>query len=98
MKLANGEWVPLENREPEAEYRVLRDQWAVTQKEGSRDQSGRIVGQPIDQAMQKVLEGQGLPSRTKTIPEGGPGGRAEDYGIDAPTAASSGRATARRGQ
>jgi hypothetical protein len=27
MKLETGEWVDLENREPEAEYRVLREQW-----------------------------------------------------------------------
>ena len=27
LKLENGEWVNLENREPEAEYRVLREQW-----------------------------------------------------------------------
>ena len=27
VKLENGEWVNLENREPEAEYRVLREQW-----------------------------------------------------------------------
>lgn len=27
VKLENGQWVPLANREPEAEYRVLREQW-----------------------------------------------------------------------
>src|SRR6185295_14189498 len=27
VKLENGEWVDLEKREPEAEYRVLREQW-----------------------------------------------------------------------
>src|SRR6185503_9952699 len=27
VKLANGEWVPLDQREPEAEYKVLREQW-----------------------------------------------------------------------
>ena len=27
VKLENGAWVPLGNREPEAEYKVLRDQW-----------------------------------------------------------------------
>lgn len=47
---------------------------------------------PIKDAMQKVI---GLPSRVKTISEEGPGGRVEDYGIDRPTAASSGRATER---
>ncbi len=46
---------------------------------------------PIDQAMQQVL---GLPSRVKAT-SGGAAPLAEDYGIDPPTAASSGRATAR---
>ena len=27
VKMENGQWVPLENREPEAEFRVLREQW-----------------------------------------------------------------------
>lgn len=46
---------------------------------------------PIDQAMQKVL---GLPSRVKAS-TGGAAPFAEDYGIDPPTAASSGRTTER---
>ena len=96
VKLENGQWVPLENREPQAEYRVLREQWDQTLKEGARDQSGKIVGLPIDQAMQKVLEGKGLPSRTQA--ETKQGGPAEDYGIDMPTAASSGRMTEKRRQ
>jgi hypothetical protein len=47
---------------------------------------------PIDQAMQKVV---GLPSRVKTNSNGGAAAPAADYGIDPPTAASSGRATQR---
>jgi hypothetical protein len=91
VKLENGEWVPLEKREPEAEYRVLREQWERDLKCSMEPESNIRAGcVPIDQAMQKVL---GLPSRVKTIPEEGPGWRAEDYGIDPPTAASSGRAT-----
>jgi hypothetical protein len=27
VKLENGQWAPLEKREPQAEYRVLREQW-----------------------------------------------------------------------
>jgi len=27
VQLQNGQWVTLENKEPDAEYRVLRDQW-----------------------------------------------------------------------
>jgi hypothetical protein len=88
LKLENGEWVNLEKREPEAEYRALREQWERTLQEGARDQSGKLIGEPIERAMEKVV---GLPSRVKQIPEEGPGWRAEDYGIDPPTAASSGR-------
>jgi hypothetical protein len=91
VKLENGEWVPLEKREPEAEYRVLREQWERDLKCSMEPASSVRAGcVPIDQAMQKAL---GLPSRVKTISEEGPGWRAEDYGIDPPTAASSGRAT-----
>jgi hypothetical protein len=91
VKLENGEWVPLEKREPEAEYRVLREQWERDLKCSMEPASSVRAGcVPIDQAMQKAL---GLPSRVKTISEEGPGWRAEDYGIDPPTAASSGRVT-----
>jgi hypothetical protein len=90
VKLENGEWVNLENKEPEAEYRVLRQQWESVLKEGAKDQSGKLVTLPIDQAMEKVV---GLPSRVKETPEEGPGGRAQDYGLDRPTDASSGRMT-----
>ena len=91
VKLENGEWIPLEKREPEAEYRVLREQWERDLK-CSVEQAPNVRAGcvPIDQAMQKVL---GLPSRVKTISEEGPGWRAEDYGIDPPTAPSSGRMT-----
>jgi hypothetical protein len=93
VKLENGEWVPLEKREPEAEYRVLREQWERQLNCKYGDHSGDIRSpacMPIDQAMEKVV---GLPSRVKDIPEEGPGWRAEDYGIDPPTDASSGRLT-----
>jgi hypothetical protein len=90
VKLENGDWVPLEKREPQAEYRTLREQWERVLTEGAKDQSGTLVGLPIDQAMEKVV---GLPSRVKEISEEGPGWRAQDYGLDPPTAASSGRVT-----
>ncbi|HEY2975191.1 MAG TPA: hypothetical protein VGJ48_21930 [Pyrinomonadaceae bacterium] len=93
VKLEDGQWVPLEKREPEAEYRVLREQWErdlnCSIEQAPNVRAGCV---PIDQAMQKVL---GLSSRVKTISEEGPGWRAEDYGIDPPTAASSGRVTER---
>ncbi|MBA3355134.1 MAG: hypothetical protein H0U18_04185 [Pyrinomonadaceae bacterium] len=83
VKLENGEWVTLEKREPQAEYRVVKKQWDLVLKEGPKDQSGNSAGLPIEQAMQKVLEGQGLPSRPPTPQE-----MTDFY---TPTAASSGR-------
>lgn len=99
VKLENGQWVPLENREPQAEYRVLREQWDSQLNCGHSDSLevlNRRACTPIDQAMQKVLEGKGLPSRPQA--ETNRGGPAEDYGIDMPTAASSGRMTEKRRQ
>lgn len=91
VKLVNGEWVNLENREPEAEYRVLREQWEDELKCAGTPEIPRLTPcVPIDQAMQKVI---GLPSRVKTTSEEGPGWSAADYGVDPPTAASSGRMT-----
>lgn len=86
VKLENGEWVNLEKREPQAEYRVLKEQWDRLLKEGPKDQSGNPVGLPIEQAMQKVVEGQGLPSRRQ---QGASEETTDTIGI--PTAASSGR-------
>lgn len=94
VKLENGEWVPLEKREPQAEYRTLREQWERVLNCNDRSRLGEVTHLtaclPIDQAMEKVV---GSPSRVKEISEGGPGRRAEDYGLDPPTAASSGRTT-----
>jgi hypothetical protein len=87
VQLENGEWVNLEKREPQAEYRVLRDYWSGVLKDGPKDQLGHPAGLPIEQAMQKILEGQGLKSRS-------PQGTAQemtDYTNGIPTAASSGR-------
>jgi hypothetical protein len=44
----------------------------------------------IEDAIQKLVQSS-PPSKVQTISEEGPGWRAADYGIDAPTAASSGR-------
>lgn len=101
VKLENGQWVPLENREPQAEYRVLLEQWERQLNCGPGDPSVMVNAGPcipIDQAMQKVLEGNTLPSRKIEISEEGPGWSAEDYGIDMPTAASSGRTTEKKRQ
>jgi hypothetical protein len=94
VTLANGQWVDLERKEPQAEYRVLREQWEQQLKCNDRDRRSEVtqltVCLPIDQAMEKVV---GSPSRVKKISQEGPGWRAEDYGLDPPTAASSGRTT-----
>jgi hypothetical protein len=89
VKLENGEIVKLENREPQAEYRVLKEQWDLVLKEGPKDQSGNPTGLPIEQAMQRVVEGQGLPSR----PQQGTSQQMTEDSIGTPTAASSGRVT-----
>ncbi|HBB90097.1 MAG TPA: hypothetical protein DC047_21045 [Blastocatellia bacterium] len=99
VKLENGQWVSLENREPQAEYRVLLEQWDAQLNCAGRDSMETMQPRactPIDQAMQKVLQGKGLPSRAQA--ETNQGGPAEDYGIDMPTAASSGRMTEKRRQ
>lgn len=92
LKLENGEWVNLENREPEAEYRILRNGWEQILSKGLKDQSGRVVGMPIDEAMQKVLE-KGLPTRAQKPATDGAGAGIADSVIALPTAASSGRMT-----
>ena len=94
VTLENGERVPLEKREPEAEYRVLREQWERELNCGPPQDMFTIKHNclPIEEAMNRVLEGKSLPSRTNEVSAEGSGG-AEDYGIDPPTAASSGRVT-----
>jgi len=98
VKLENGQFVPLENREPQAEYRVLREQWdrQLDCPDAGTDIPRQRACVPIAQAMEKVLEGKGLPSRAQA--ETNQGGPAENFGIDMPTAASSGRMTEKRRQ
>jgi len=92
VKLENGEWINLENREPEAEYRVLLGEWQQVLSGGLKDQSGQVVGMPIEAAMQKVLE-SGLLSRSAKPSGVGTGAGVTDSTIALPTAASSGRMT-----
>jgi hypothetical protein len=108
VKLGSGEVVDLENKAPDAEYRVLREQWE-RQLNCKRDSSVASSGhaetvaseapqnpQPgcvsIEEAIQKFVA-SAPPSRVKKSAEEGAGWRAQDYGIDPPTAASSGRTT-----
>ena len=78
VKKEDGQWVNLQTREPEAEYRVLREQWDQRLKCAPEHSSGGCV--PIDRAIQKLLE-TGLPTR----PQG------NQLIPSMPTAASSGR-------
>ncbi|MGH9971251.1 MAG: hypothetical protein ACREBG_26135 [Pyrinomonadaceae bacterium] len=78
---------PEKPKDPLWEIRVLREQWERELREGPKDQSGNPIGLPIEQAMQKILEGQGLPSRPQqSTPQ-----ELKDQGTGTPTAASSGR-------
>jgi hypothetical protein len=88
--LENGQEIGLGKAAPQAEYRLLRQQWDENLKTGLKDSTGKVVGMPIDAAIEKVAS-EGLPSRVK-----GPGGKLSDYAISVPTAASSGRETEKR--
>jgi hypothetical protein len=87
VTLENGQQVPLELSHPQAEYEVLRDQWRSALQTGVKDSSGNTVGMPIDEAMKRVMSGEGLPVRTKQAP------KLEENAISMPTDWSSGRAT-----
>jgi hypothetical protein len=86
----DGQRRNLELSAPQTEYRVLRQQWEENLRTGLKDQSGNVVGVPIDKAMEKVVS-EGLPTRVK-----GPGGKLIDYAVSMPTAASSGREMEKR--
>jgi hypothetical protein len=95
VKLANGEWVKLETREPEAEYRVLRQQWQRQLNcHYEEDQKARAQGViiewpvclPINEAIEALFKGPGLPVRTQDK-------NSQNPEISLPTAASSGRVT-----
>jgi hypothetical protein len=86
-----GQQMSLELSPPQAEYRMLREQWDAVLRGGLKDQSGNTVGIPIDQAIEKVVSGEGLPARTKQAPE-----KLEDYAISMPTDTSSGRESVKK--
>lgn len=72
----------------------LQKKWAEELKDGPRDQNGNPAGISIDEAEKRIVSGNSLPSRsTATAAE-----QAENYAIDMPTAASSGRMTEKRKQ
>jgi hypothetical protein len=100
VKLENGQWVTLEKREPQAEYRELREQWEkqlnCDHDEGTAEPrhntEPRHEGEPkpdspcfpIDEAMRQVVE-RGLPTRAAD------NGIVSGVDVGLPTAASSGR-------
>jgi hypothetical protein len=51
-----------------------------------KDQSGKVVGMPIEEAMKKVVSGEGLPVKTKQAPN-----KLDDWAISMPSDTSSGR-------
>jgi len=91
IKLPDGRTESLGRKAPQAEYRVLRDEWERALRGEIKDESGNTVAIRIDQAMKQVVSGEGLPTRAKTAP-----GKLQDYAITSPTAWSSGRETEKR--
>ena len=91
ITLEDGQRENLEKGAPQAEYTALRRQWDENLRTGLKDSSGNVVGMPINQAIDKVVSGEGLPSRVK-----GPSGKLSDYAISMPTASSSGREVEKR--
>jgi hypothetical protein len=87
----DGQRKNLEKAIPQAEYRILRRQWEENLKTGLKDSSGKVVGMPIESAMEKVVSGEGLPTNVK-----GQKGKLPDYAISMPTAASSGKEVEKR--
>jgi hypothetical protein len=79
-------------KDPMWEIRELRQLWNDNLEHGLRDPSGKIVGLPIEQAMEKVVEERTLPVRPNV--ESSPQGHVEEL----PTAASSGRLSEARSQ
>ena len=91
--LEDGQRVPLDKSAPQAEYRVLREQWDKQLRGEVKDQSGQPTSMPIDQAMKQVVSGAGLPTSAQ-----GPPKKLADYAVSLPTASSSGRETIKRMQ
>jgi hypothetical protein len=91
VKREDGQWVNLQTREPEAEFRVLREQWEQRLNCGTEKRTPQNTMlerssagcMPIDEAIQRLVE-TGLPSRTQE-------NQTKPPILAMPTAASSGR-------
>lgn len=75
-------------RDPVWEIKVLREHWQAELKDGVKDQSGKVVVTPIEEAKKQLLK-QGLP--TRSLSESLERNGEFTFAIDTPTAASSGR-------
>lgn len=89
----DGSREDLELREPQAEYRVLREQWRQNLEQGFRDKAGNVVGVPIDEAINRVVNEKTIAERPADQLRS-----LEDAAVETPTAASSGRVSVRRRQ
>ena len=93
VKLVDGQWVPLDRREPQAEYRILLEQWErqLYCRKGKAKHAGELATadhpacMPIEKAIDQLFEGEGLPVRASQKDSG------NTPEISLPTAASSGR-------
>jgi hypothetical protein len=96
VKLENGEFVALDSNkapaQPQAEYRIIHEQWQRMLTTGKSNDSDSMAALPIDQAMKQVLQANSLPVRQ----ESGKAKTIEDVSVSLPTAASSGRKTVKR--
>jgi len=90
VTLENGQTVNLERGAPQSEYMSLRAQWEENLNTGLKDQSGQVVGMPINAAIDKIVS-EGLPSSEKDTQR-----KLSDYAISMPTASSSGRTMEKR--
>ena len=90
-ELPDGRNEGLELKAPQAEYQVLKKYWDQALNGELKDQSGNPIGMPINQAMEQIVSGQGLPARAQVGPN-----KLEDWAITTPTAMSSGRQTEKR--
>ena len=87
VKLETGEWVNLENREPEAEYRVLREQWE--RQLNCQNMEGQTPNcTPIETAIDQLINGGTLRTRATQV-------NADQ--ATPPSAWSSGRMTEKQG-
>lgn len=73
-------------RDPLWEIRILREQWERDLRDGAKDQSGRTLGIPIKDAMEKVVAEQNAKAGANSPTQSG-----NSYDDQLPTAASSGR-------